>query len=112
MPDSTTIEWSCVAAAGYAYTGGTEMYYQQYMDNATGKMLVAQPGGVYDMFACDTGPADDDGVPTALPVPPMDGRWAGAPPPPPPIITPVPVQPPQPVTASAPATPAPQGGES
>lgn len=94
----------------YTYTGGAEMYYQAYRDAETGRMLVAQPGGSYLMVACDQGPADENGNPTALPVPPADGRWADAPPPPPPASTPPVVQPPQPVTAQP--APAPEGGVS
>lgn len=92
-----------MAAVSYAYTGGVVMYYQDYLDVATGKMLVAEPGGSYVMVATDP----------ARPVPPTDGRWAGAPPvpPPPPFVAATQLA--QPVTAPAPApAPAPQGGES
>lgn len=99
-----------MAEAQYAYIGGAEMYYQGYRDTETDKMLVAQPGGSYSIIPADQGPADENGNPTMLPVPPADGRWADAPPPPPPAKAPPAVQPPQPVTAQP--APAPEGGVS
>jgi len=76
------------------------MYYQDYRDVSTGRMLIAEPGESYSMLAIDLN----------HPVPPTDGRWAGAPPqPPPPPFVPA-TQLAQPVTAPAPA-PAPQGGD-
>ena len=81
-------------AAAYPYLGGMELWYQGYLDTATGKMLIAQPGGTYSMFPVDPG----------LPVPPSDGRW-GAPAVPPAVV---PVSVPAPAPAPAPA---PQGGE-
>jgi hypothetical protein len=91
-----------VAGTLYAYTGGETLYYQQYLDDDTGKMLIAVPGGSYSMS-----PVDGLGY---APVPPGDGRWQGAALPPPPEPVPPAVQLPQPVTAPAPA-PAPEGGE-
>lgn len=82
-------------ASSYAYTGGATMYYQDYRDAETGKMLVASPGETYWIVAIDD---------TRFPVPPSDGRWMEAPPPPPP-------PPSGPKSVSAPA-PAPEGGES
>lgn len=87
-----------MAAAQYAYTGGTEMWYQQYRDTDTGRMLITEPGGSYSMEPTDPG--------LGLSVPPGDGRW---------LETPAPVAPappaPAPVPAPAPApAPAPEGG--
>jgi hypothetical protein len=78
----------------YDYLGGQELWYQDYLDDATGHMLIAQPETAYSMSA----------VNGALAVPPPDGRWAvPAPPEPPP--PPVVIQP-----APAPE-PAPEGGD-
>lgn len=83
----------------YTYLGGQVMTYQDYLDTATGHMLIAVPGeGPYDMTPVNSG----------LSVPPPDGRWAlaGPPPasPPPPVVTVT-----APVSAPAPE-PAPEGG--
>jgi hypothetical protein len=90
-------------ATRYAYTGGAEMYYQDYTDDDTGRMLIAVPDGSYAMT-----PVNGEGT---RPVPPNDGRWQWAPPPPPPVPDPPATQLPQPVTAPAPA-PAPEGSAS
>lgn len=74
----------------YAYLGATTLIYQDYLDDATGKMLVAEPGGTYSMSAI-----------TNAPVPPSDGRWAAVQPPPP-------ASPPAP---PVPPAPAPTGGD-
>jgi hypothetical protein len=61
----------------YRFTGYGRTGYFAYRDLATGKMLIADPGGVYEMQS----------VTLMDPVPPGDGRWepvpAAAPPPPP-----------------------------
>jgi hypothetical protein len=96
-----------VAAASYAYTGGAEMYYQQYRDADTGKMLVAEPGDPANTYVMV--PVDPE---LNLPVPPGDGRWAEVSVPPPPAGKPPAVQPAQPVTAPEPVpAPAPEGGD-
>jgi hypothetical protein len=47
------------------YTGTELRSYMDYVNNATGQMLVAEPGGSYDIRATWD----------ALPVPPADGFW-------------------------------------
>lgn len=75
-----------MAAGTCEYTGQFTLGYPDYRDTETGRMLVAEPGGAYDIAAVD-------GV---APVPPADGRWQDGgsggppPPPPPPAIPPVP----------------------
>ena len=91
-----------MAAERYVYTGGAGMYYQDYRDLDTGKMLVAEAGGSYAMQSIDLN----------RPVPPNDGRWEGAPPPPPPPVRPPVIQPPQPVVAAPAPAPDPEGGVS
>jgi hypothetical protein len=49
----------------YLYTGGAPRTYADYVDNATGHQLEAQPGTQYEMRA----------VWDKLPVPPADGFW-------------------------------------
>lgn len=51
-----------------------EIAYFKYRDASTGSMLTGRPGYTCPIVATDTGPPDEDGNPTALPVPP-DGRW-------------------------------------
>jgi hypothetical protein len=78
----------------FNYTGLNTFGYQDYRDADTGKMLVAEPGGSYQIEAID-------GRST---VPPPDGRWSaasgggGAPPGPPP-------------PPAVPAIPAPEGSD-
>lgn len=69
----------------YDYLGPNTLGYADYRDLATGRMLVASPGGSYGMEA----------ISLTAPVPPTDGRWAQAsvssgPPPEPPPVPPVP----------------------
>lgn len=87
-------------AAGFAYLGNQTMLYQGYLDEATGRMLIAGPGNSYEMSAVDPG----------LPVPPGDGRWQAADDD---DSAPVWSSPPSPEPASEPAepAPAPEGGE-
>ena len=68
----------------YTYLGLTTLGYMDYADLATGKTLVAEPGGSYAIRPVEPG----------SPVPPGDGRWAApasgppprtAPPAPPPV---------------------------
>jgi hypothetical protein len=55
----------------WRYTGlGQPRPYQDYVDTATGRLLVAQEGGVYEIRAVSEG----------LPVPPADGWWKPEPP--------------------------------
>jgi hypothetical protein len=81
----------------YRFTGYGRTGYFAYRDLATGKMLIADPGGVYEMQS----------VTLMDPVPPGDGRWepvpAAAPPPPP--VAPAP-PPPPPAAAEDPEPPA------
>ena len=81
----------------YAYLGGDTFVYRSYLDDDTGKVLIASPGGTYSMT-----PVDGNWS-----VPPNDGRWAEpAAADPPPVWS-------QPVPAPAPAPePAPEGGDS
>ena len=73
----------------YTYTGFSTLGFADYVDTATDRMLVADPGCSYGIRAVD-------GV---APVPPTDGRWktatGGAPPSPPPVpgVPPVPAVP-------------------
>lgn len=78
----------------YSYLGGQDFYYQDYLDNATGRMLTVTAGGTYSMTATMAG----------KPVPPGDGRWSPVTPPAP-VLTPAPAPAPEP-------EPAPDGGES
>jgi hypothetical protein len=52
----------------FRFTGDSQLLYSQYLDLATYKPLIADPGGSYDMQPV---PAFDG----MLPVPPADGRW-------------------------------------
>jgi hypothetical protein len=77
-------------AGAYTYLGGTTLGYSDYADLETGRMLVAEPGGQYQIRAAD-------GI---SPVPPGDGRWdtpheasSGGPPEPPPVPAEPPVPP-------------------
>jgi hypothetical protein len=88
-----------VAVPSYRFTGYGRTGYFAYRDLATGKMLIADPGGVYEMQS----------VTLADPVPPGDGRWEAVPaatvPPPPPLVNvapPPPPPPPAPAPAPAP----------
>jgi hypothetical protein len=83
----------------YRFTGYATLGYPAYRDVATGAMLSADPGGVYEMQS----------VTLMDPVPPSDGRWEPAaaaampvalPPPP------APAPPPPPVSAPADSDPA------
>lgn len=58
----------------YTYTGYSALGYADFIDTATDKMLLVEPGGSYGIRAVD-------GV---SPVPPADGRWD------PPWVPPVP----------------------
>lgn len=49
----------------YTYTGYGPIGYADYVDTATDRMLLTEPGGSYSIRAVD-------GV---APVPPADGRW-------------------------------------
>ena len=51
----------------YPYLGNTQRSYPQYWDLGKGRMLVADPGGVYDVE-----PVQGAGPVT---VPPNDGLW-------------------------------------
>jgi hypothetical protein len=86
-------------ADSYTYLGHQELWYQAYLDDATGHMLIAVPGG---------GPYSMSPVENGLTVPPPDGRWAATVPPVPPVAVPAPVPVPQPAPAPEPA---PEGGE-
>lgn len=50
----------------WQFTGDSTQVFTQYLDNATGGPLTAEPGGVYDMRPVA-------GLP--LPVPPDTGNW-------------------------------------
>ena len=52
----------------YKFTGTQTLGYFAYGDVSTGRMLVADPGGSYQIRACEEG----------LAVPPPDGRWVTA----------------------------------
>jgi hypothetical protein len=85
-------------AGPYPYLGHQEMWYQGYLDDATGKMLIALPDESYSMSPVNEG----------NPVPPNDGRWP---------VPDVPASPadPEPVwsaPAPAPEQAEPEGGES
>ena len=56
----------------FLYTGTAPRTYQDYVDEATGKMLTAEPGRQHEIRATWD----------RLPVPPADGFWTDAPPPP------------------------------
>ena len=58
----------------YRYLGSEPRDYSQYIDDATGHPLRAEPGGAYSMT-----PVQGIHVP---PVPPSDGMWAPEDPPP------------------------------
>ncbi len=55
----------------YAYLGGDDRNYQDYIDAATGRMLEVTCGGVYDVRVAP-------GRHPGLPLPPGDGRWGPA----------------------------------
>ena len=55
----------------YLYTGTGMRKYMDYADLATGRMLVAEPGGQYEMRVSDS----------RFPVPPADGYWEAVTPP-------------------------------
>jgi hypothetical protein len=73
-----------VPADTYIYRGHATLGYPDYADRATGRMLIAEPGGTYQIRACADG----------LPMPP-GGPWEAVTPPPPPVA---------PVPAAAPKT--------
>jgi hypothetical protein len=82
----------------FRFSGDYQILYTQYFDEATGKPLLASPGGVYEMRPAGT---------WDVPVPPQDGRWEAvtedeppepAPSPAPPVAAPAP----QPPAAPAP----------
>lgn len=75
----------------YQFTGYVPLLYPAYLDEATGRPLQADPGGVYDMT-----PAGG----LNLPVPPGDGRWTASEPAEPP-------EPDEPVQVSLPVPPPP-----
>lgn len=50
----------------YDFLGLSTLGYNDYRDEATGRMLVAEPGSAYAIAAIDG----------ELTVPPPDGRWA------------------------------------
>jgi len=54
-----------VANPQYTYIGYGALGYADYIDTATDKMLMAEPGGSYGIRAVNEG----------APVPPADGRW-------------------------------------
>ncbi len=62
--------------ASYVYGGTAEQIYPQYIDEATGRTLVAEPGGTYTITQVPDEVAAPDGgtQPLRLPMPP-DGRW-------------------------------------
>jgi hypothetical protein len=77
-----------VPGPSYTFTGYVTTGFPDYRDTATGRTLVADPGGSYSIEAIDPG----------RPVPPY-GPWAaaavsGAPPGPPPVppVPPVPAE--------------------
>jgi hypothetical protein len=78
----------------FQYLGYAETGYPSFVDEGTGRMLVAEPGGSYAMRAVEEGIA----------VPPADGRWAPAAPPPAPAKPPV-------VISSNPVPPAGKDGD-
>jgi hypothetical protein len=86
-------------AETFTYLGAGEMWYQDYRDEATGKMLKAEPLQAYTISSVD---------PVKYAVPPNDGRWEAADTPPP---APAPPAAPAAQPASAPAAPASEGGE-
>jgi hypothetical protein len=49
----------------YVYTGSAPRTYADYVDDATGRQLAAEPGAQYEIRA----------VWDKLPVPPADGFW-------------------------------------
>lgn len=55
-------------ADAYIYIGDGRRGYFAYVDTDTSEMLIAEPGGTYQMRAVNPN----------LPVPPEDGRWVGA----------------------------------
>lgn len=55
----------------WQYTGSGTRAYHDYLDEATGRMLEAKPGGTYEIRATWD----------KLPVPPADGHWREAEPP-------------------------------
>lgn len=63
----------------YPYLGDQVLTYPGYRDEATERMLTAEPGGSYAIVAADESAPDADGNRLPLPVPPTDGRW-GEPP--------------------------------
>ena len=69
----------------FSFSGDQALIYPSYIDNATGRTLTAQPGGIYDMRAAGS---------MGYPVPPADGRWA--------VVTPA-----APAAVHAPAAPVP-----
>jgi len=68
----------------YRFTGYAKTGYMAYRDLDSGLVLIAEPGGVYQMQS----------VTLTDPVPPNDGRWEPVPTGPPP---------PRPIPAPAPA---------
>jgi hypothetical protein len=52
----------------WLFTGTGKRAYHDYVDEATGRMLEAEPGGTYEVRATWD----------KLPVPPVDGFWAEA----------------------------------
>ena len=52
----------------WLYTGSGRRAYHDYLDEATGRMLEAKPGGTYEIRATWD----------KLPVPPADGHWQAA----------------------------------
>jgi hypothetical protein len=58
----------------YTYLGSMVLTYPDYVDTATGRMLLASP-----LAAQPYGIRVASGAPPGLPVPPGDGRWAWVP---------------------------------
>ena len=75
-------------AATYEFTGYVTTGFPDYRDTATGRMLVAEPRGIYSIEAINL----TDAVPPGVQWIPASGGYSdsGAPPPGPPPVTPVP----------------------
>ena len=54
----------------WQFTGNYPLFYPQFLDAATERMLTVQPGGTYDIMPVGGDPGVTD--------PPGDGRWIPA----------------------------------
>jgi hypothetical protein len=77
-----------VPGPSYEFTGNVTTGFPDYRDTATGRMLVAEPRGIYSIEAINL----TDAVPPGVQWIPASGGYSdsGAPPPGPPPVTPVP----------------------